>query len=66
MEEIYLILSANRRNLRAVPDSFNQIKDAEWINIEFSRIKVLPECINRLTGCGILNLGDSGLNRDDS
>ena len=56
----------NRRNLPAVPDSFNQIKDVEEIDLWNSDIRVVPECINRLTGCRILNLGCCKLNRDDS
>ena len=58
--------SVNRRNLPAVPDSFNQIKDVEEINLHGSGIRVVPECINRLTGCRILDLHYCGLNRDDS
>ena len=44
-----------RRNLPAVPDSFNQIKDVEEINLGGCGLKVVPECINRLTGCRILS-----------
>ena len=55
------------RNLPAVPDSFNQIKYVEVIRLDmYSGIRVVPECINRLTGCRILVLGGWGLNRDDS
>ena len=56
----------NRRNLPAVPDSFNQIKDVEVISLNGSGIRVVPECINRLTGCRDLDLGHCKLNRDDS
>ena len=56
----------DRRNLPAVPDSFNQIKDVEVISLNGSGIRVVPECINRLTGCRRLDLGRCKLNRDDS
>ena len=56
----------NRRNLPAVPDSFNQIKDVEEINVIGSSKRVVPECINRLTGLRVLDLGLCKLNRDDS
>ena len=59
-----------RSNLPAVPDSFNQIKDVEEISLQYSDInsdiRVVPECINRLTGCTYLDLGHCELNRDDS
>ena len=58
--------SVNRRNLPAVPDSFNQIKDVEEIDLNHSDIIVVPECINRLTGLRILDLSRCKLNRDDS
>ena len=58
--------SVNRRNLPAVPDSFNQIKDVEEKQLHGSGIRVVPECINRLTGCTYLNLSHCKLNRDDS
>ena len=61
--------SVNRRNLPAVPDSFNQIKDVEEIervNLEYSGIRVVPECINLLTGLRVLDLSSCKLNRDDS
>ena len=58
--------SVDRRNLPAVPDSFNQIKDVEEIDLWNSDIRVVPEFINRLTGCRILKLRGCKLNRDDS
>jgi len=58
--------NVNRRNLPAVPDSFNQIKNIKTINTDDSVVRVLPECINRLTGCRILSLAYCKLNRDDS
>lgn len=58
--------SVNRRNLQAVPDSFNQIEDIERIDFFNSGIRVVPECINRLTGCRILSLNLCKLNRHDS
>ena len=66
IREILYSDSVNRRNLPAVPDSFNQIKDVEKIHLFNSDIRVVPECINRLTGCRRLNLGHCRLNRDDS
>ena len=54
-----------RSDLAAVPDSFNQIKDVVEISL-YSDIRVVPECINRLTGCRDLDLGHCKLNRDDS
>ena len=56
----------NNRNLPAVPDSFNQIKDVEEIRLFNSDIRVVPECINLLTGLRELSLGVCQLNRDDS
>ena len=66
IREILDSRSVDRRNLPAVPDSFNQIKDVEEINLGGCGLKVVPECINRLTGCRGLNFGDCELNRDDS
>ena len=54
-----------RSNLPAVPDSFNQIKDVVEISL-YGDIRVVPECINRLTGCRRLSLGNCRLDRDDS
>ena len=58
--------SVDRRNLPAVPDSFNQIKDVKSIRLMDTGIRVVPECINRLTGCRDLDLSFCKLNRDDS
>ena len=63
--------NVNRRNLPAVPDSFNQIKDVEVINMLINMygsdiLGVVPECINLLTGLRVLDLYKCKLNRDDS
>lgn len=58
--------SADRRNLPAVPDSFNQMNDVKSIRLIDSGIRVVPECINRLTGLRQLLLCGCNLNRDDS
>ena len=61
-----ILNSDGRSNLPAVPDSFNQIKDVEEINLNFNDIRVVPECINRPTDLRELLLGGCKLNRDDS
>jgi Leucine-rich repeat (LRR) protein len=59
--------NVNRRNLPAVSESFEEIADdVTEIDIHSYDLRVVPECINRLTGCRCLNLGRCKLNRDDS
>ena len=46
-----------RRNLPAVSASFSEIADIEEINMVYSNLRVVPPCINLLTGLRVLNLG---------
>ena len=55
-----------RRNLPAVSTSFSEIADREMIDMNGSNLRVVPACINLLTGLRYLDLGICGLNRDDS
>jgi len=55
-----------RRNLPAVSASFSEIADIEVIIMDSSNLRVVPACINLLTGLRLLNLGSCKLNRDDS
>ena len=58
--------SINRPDLPAVPESFNEIADMSDINIGDRDLRVVPECINLLTGLRYLSLCFCKLNRDDS
>ena len=59
--------NVNRRNLPAVSESFEEIADdVTQINIAGCYLRVVPECINLLTGLRQLRLGSCKLNRDDS
>ena len=63
LDSIYV----NRRNLPAVSESFEKIADdVTQINIPGYDLRVLPECINLLTGLRVLDLGFCELNRYDS
>jgi Leucine-rich repeat (LRR) protein len=55
-----------RRNLPAVSASFGEIADRERINMSGSNLRVVPACINLLTGLRVLDLYKCKLNRDDS
>ena len=55
-----------RRNLLAVSASFSEIADKERINMVGSNLRVVPACVNLLTGLRELYLSYCGLNRDDS
>ena len=55
-----------RRNLPAVSASFSEIADIEVIVTIGSNLRVVPACINLLTGLRLLNLGYCELDRDDS
>ena len=66
---IRIILNSHdvsRSDLQAIPKSFKAIADVTEITMFIIDLRVVPECINRLTGCRILVLGGWGLNRDDS
>ena len=54
-----------RSNLPAVPNSFNSIANVATIVLS-SDLRVIPECINLLTGLRDLILGYCELNRDGS
>ena len=56
-----------RRNLPAVSESFKEIADdVTEIDIHSYDLRVVPECINLLTGLRELTLSFCKLNRDDS
>ena len=57
---------AGRSDLQAVPDSFRTIANVEGINLYDANLRVVPDCINLLTGLRELYLGKCRLNRDDS
>ena len=57
---------AGRSDLQAVPNSFRIIAHVERINLYFANLRVVPNCINLLTGLRELVLGSCKLNRDDS
>ena len=61
-----ILNKCNRRNLPAVSASFSEIADREIIYMNNSDLRVVPECINLLTGLRQLNLHFCKLNRDDS
>ena len=48
---------AGRRNLAAIPASFNQISDITTLNLSNLDLRILPECINLLTGLRNLSVG---------
>ena len=59
--------NVNRRNLPAVSESFEEIvDDVTRIDIPGYDLRVVPECINLLTGLRELLLSYCKLNRDDS
>ena len=45
-----------RRNLPAVSASFSEIADREEVNMSGSNLRVVPACINLLTGLRVLDL----------
>ena len=55
-----------RSDLQAIPKSFKAIADVRAINMFGDDLRVVPECINLLTGLRDLTLGSCKLNRDDS
>jgi len=61
-----ILNKCNRRNLPAVSASFSKIADREMIDMFGSNLRVVPECINLLTGLRELTLWRCKLNRDDS
>ena len=66
---IRMILNHNevgRSDLQAVPESFKAIADVRAINMYGDDLRVVPACINLLTGLRELRLGYCKLNRDDS
>ena len=61
--------SIKRPDLPAVPESFNEIADMSDIYFYYiggEDLRVVPECINLLTGLRQLDLWRCKLNRDDS
>merc|ERR1712070_431457 len=56
----------SRRNLPAVSASFREIADIERIDMFGYDLRVVPTCVNLLTGLRVLVLAYCGLNRDDS
>jgi len=56
----------NLRNLPAVSKSFYEIANMSRIYIDDTDLRVVPECINLLTGLRQLDLWRCKLNRDDS
>ena len=57
---------AGRRDLEAVPESFREIAHMKMFNYASLDIRVIPECINLLTGCTFFGLLSCRLDRDDS
>ena len=57
---------AGRSDLQAVPNSFRTIANVERINLDDANLRVVPDCINLLTGLRELYLFKCELNRDDS
>ena len=55
-----------RSDLLAIPKSFKAIADVRAINMFGDDLRVVPECINLLTGLRQLDLRGCKLNRDDS
>jgi len=53
---------ADKSNLEAVPDSFEELDDIEEIVITGIDLRVIPECINYLTGLLCLRLSTCTLN----
>ena len=58
--------NVNRRNLPAVSASFSEIADIEKIVMFGDDLRVVPACINLLTGLRVLHLRGCKLNSDDS
>ena len=57
---------AGRSDLQAVPNSFRTIANVEVIDLYGANLRVVPDCINLLTGLRKLYLDRCQLNRDDS
>ena len=56
----------SRSDLQAIPKSFKAIADVREIDMYGDDLRVVPACINLLTGLRELRLGYCKLNRDDS
>ena len=55
-----------KSDLQAIPESFKAIADVRAITMYGDDLRVVPECINLLTGLRELTLSYCKLNRDDS